>query len=111
FAAGRNLKQPGEDTHAYLIESAVAIKGAKTVLVRAESVDKDELFAEGDPLHGEVFKVNKLALGFESTLTDLWHGRLAIGAVSDWHFTPAALDAVYGSDPRSWQVYARWSLP
>jgi hypothetical protein len=111
FAAGRNSKQPGEDTNAYLLESAVEWKSAKTVFVRAEVVDKDELFAEGDPLHGEVFKVKKLALGFESKLGDLWHGNLAVGVVYDFHFTPAALDAAYGPDPQSWQVYARWSLP
>jgi hypothetical protein len=111
FAAGRNSKQPGEDTDAYLIESTIAWKGARAVFVRAESVEKDELFAEGDPLHGEVFKVRKLALGFETSLGDLWHGRLAVGMVYDLHFTPSALDAVYGADPRSWQIYARWSLP
>ena len=110
FAAGRNSKQPGADTDAYLLESQVGWTGGTAVFARAESVEKDELFAEGDPLHGSVFKIRKLGLGVEGTGPDLWGGNLAVGVVYDWHFTPRALDAAYGHDPRSWLVYARWSL-
>jgi hypothetical protein len=111
FAAGRNAKQPGATTDAYLLESQAQWSGGIAVFARAESVEKDELFAEGEPLHGEVFRVRKLGVGVERTLRDLWHGQLAVGVVRDWHFTPRALDAAYGPDPRSWLVYARWSLP
>jgi hypothetical protein len=111
LAAGRNAKEPGATTNAYLLESQLQWTGGFAVYARAESVEKDELFAEGDPLHGEVFRVRKLGVGVERTLRSLWHGKLAVGVVHDWHFTPRTLDAAYGRDPRSWLVYARWSLP
>jgi hypothetical protein len=110
FAAGRNSKQPGAQTDAYLLESNVELAGGLALFARAESVEKDELFAEGDPLHGAVFKVRKLGLGAETTVRDLWRGNLAVGVVYDFHFTPRALDAAYGNNPHSWLVYARWSL-
>lgn len=111
LAAGRNAKRPGAATDGYLLESAVEFSGGMRVFARAESVEKDELFAEGDPLHGDVFKVRKLGIGAAVEYVDTPKGTLLLGVVYDFHFTPSALDAAYGSDPGSWLVFARWSLP
>ena len=64
LAWGRNNNNPGNTLDAFLIESAIQLKKTHTLFTRFERAEKDELFPEGDPLEGEVFKVNKSTLGY-----------------------------------------------
>ena len=110
LAIGRNAKDPGADTTAYLLESALRVRDVTTLFARIESVEKDELFVEGDPLHGEVFTVRKVGVGAVHDLRELWRGKLSVGLVYNWHFVPQTLEPAYGDDPGSWLVFARWSV-
>ena len=64
LAWGRNAKDPGSTTDGYLLESALQIRKTHTIFTRAEHVAKDELFDHDDPLHGQVFDVDKLSIGY-----------------------------------------------
>jgi hypothetical protein len=110
LAIGRNAKNPGDSTTAYLLESALQLRDATTLFARAENVDKDELFVEGDPLHDRAFTVRKLSLGTVHELRDIWRGKLSVGVVYNLHFVPQELEPSYGDDPGSWLVFARWSV-
>lgn len=110
LAWGRNRKHPGGQTDAWLLESALRWQDRWTLFGRAERVGKDELFAEGDPLHGRTFEVDKLTLGAVRDFRTGAIGRLGIGAQYGWHALPAALDPAYGNDPGSWLLFARWRL-
>src|SRR5262249_22361966 len=58
LAWGRNEPSQHETTTGYLLESAVQLNGRHTLFARAETVEKNELFAESAPLAGRVFRVN-----------------------------------------------------
>jgi hypothetical protein len=109
FAAGRNAKRPGLDTQAYLLESAWRMPRDTTVFARAERVEKDELFSDGSPLEGQVFPVRKLGLGAVHDFRTRG-GKVGVGLVYNMHFIPNTLDPIYGDDPDSWLVFARWIL-
>jgi hypothetical protein len=110
LALGRNAKDPGAETDAYLLESAVRFGASTTVFARAESAEKDELFPEGEPLHGQAFTVRKLGVGVTRDLGTLWNGSVSAGVVYNLHFVPQALESAYGDDPRSWLAFVRWEL-
>jgi hypothetical protein len=59
-----------------------------TIFGRFENVQKDELFNEGEPLAGQVFRVNKLSLGYIYDFP-VWHGlQFGVGALGSIHFIP-----------------------
>jgi len=64
LAWGRNDNIPGKTLDGVLLESAVNIRETHTFWGRFERVEKDELFLESAPLHGQKFIVNKLTLGY-----------------------------------------------
>ncbi len=110
LAWGLNRKHPGRSTHAFLLESALVLHGKWTLFGRAEKVEKDELFLDGDPLHGRTFDVGKLSAGAIYDFPASPSGRFGIGAQVSRHFLPAALEPAYGNHPDSWLVFARWKL-
>jgi hypothetical protein len=111
LAVGRNEKEAGDSTDAWLLESARTLGTATTVFARAESVEENELFLEGDPLHHETFRVQKLGVGAARDFRMFRVGVLSAGLVYNWHFVPQALEPSYGDDPGSWLVFVRWSEP
>ncbi len=110
FAFGRNMKEPGSDTKAYLIESSINIKEMHTVFTRFENVEKDELFLEGDPLHGRIFRVNKASLGYIYDFTTWNKMKWGIGVVGSAHILPGDLEQAYGATPTSFMVFGRVKL-
>lgn len=102
LAWGRNDHHDATD--AFLLDSAIQL-GRWTAFGRAETVDKDELFGEGDPLAG-VYTVSKLSLGSYRSVPV---GALALdlGGLVSKYALPRAIDGVYGSDPTSVMLFAR----
>ena len=107
FAWGRNRASPGNATNGHLLESAYKWRDAHTVFGRAERVDKDELFQDPDPRTRQVYKVNKLSLGYVYDFARLQRIRMGVGGVVSAYATPSALDSVYGSHARSFMVFLR----
>lgn len=110
LAWGRNEPTGHEATSGYLLESAAAWGSRHTFFARAETVDKDELFREGESLAGRVFRVNKLNVGYIHDFdlgSDLKFG---VGVAGSKHFIPEDLAAVYGNDPASYLLFVRIKL-
>jgi hypothetical protein len=96
LAWGQNRDQPGHVLQGVLLESAVAL-GGHTLFARAETVQKDDLFAAPDPLAGQVFGVSETTLGYVYDIPVARHVALGIGLQGTIDFVPAALRAAYGA--------------
>jgi len=110
FAWGRDDNVPGKTLDGFLIESAIRIKDTYTFFSRLERVAKDELFPEGDPLHGEKFNVNKITLGCVYDLPTWNHMKWGIGSSLDINILPDRLKPSYGDTPLGFMVFARVKL-
>jgi hypothetical protein len=109
FAWGRNLDSPGHTLDAFLLESAVN-RGRHTVFVRAEDVQKDELFEPPSPLAGRVFRVAEVSLGYVYDLPLARHVALGLGMLGTLDLVPEALKPAYGSSPTGWAPFLRLKL-
>jgi hypothetical protein len=89
--------------NSYLAESTLNFKSRNYAFTRLELVDKDELFSGVSP----IFRVGAYTFGGSRDLVqnELW--QLAVGADVTLYSKPAALDATYGSNPVSFQIFAR----
>ena len=110
LAWGRNRKEGGGATDAWLLESALGWHNGWTLFGRAERDEKDELFDHHEALHGIPFAVSKLTLGVVHDFAPIGNGRLGIGAQASQHWIPATLQPAYGGNPASWLLFVRWKL-
>lgn len=110
LAWGRNRHDPGVTSDGYLLESAMQVRNDTTVFGRFESVGNNELFQESEPLHGQIFKVRKLSLGFVHDFAQIGHVKFGAGALASKYWKPAVLDPFYGSSPSSYMVFFRAKL-
>jgi hypothetical protein len=109
FAWGMNDKNPGDSTNALLVESALSWN-AHTVFGRIEHTEKDELFEEGEALHGQTFGVAKFSLGYVYDIPVTQHVKLGIGGVGSAYAFGSELEPFYGSSPLSGTVFVRAKL-
>lgn len=110
LAWGRNRKQPGQTTDGWLLESELKLGEKHTLFGRAERVENNELFHEGEPLHGQTFKVGKLSLGAIHDFARVGHAKVGAGALVSRYAVPAALNGIYGANPTSYMVFVRARL-
>lgn len=107
---GHNRKSEGQDGSAWLAESVLRFGGVNYVTGRAESVDKDELFAEQNvplAIKSGVFRVGALTIGYSRDVvtTGLLAG--AIGANITAYSVPRTIKPYYGSNPHSFYLFLR----
>jgi hypothetical protein len=110
FAWGNNDKNPGFNTNAVLLESAVKFMKSHTIFSRFEYVQKDELFEEGDPLAGKYYDVKKISIGY---IYDFLHFKgidAGIGGSFDVHFISNSLEEAYSDTPKSFMLFMRVKL-
>ena len=110
LAWGQNDHRPGRTLGAWLLESAVIIHQTHTLFARAETVQKDNLFPEGDPQHGRMFRVNKISAGYIYDFPAWHHVQCGIGGLGSVALLPSRLDAAYDETPVSFLVFARAKL-
>lgn len=107
FAWGQDNNHPGHNLNAYLLETAISFRDKHTFFNRLERVDKDELFLQGNPLAGEVFKVNKISFGYAYYFPASGGIQCGIGGSFQLCILPGKLDSAYGDTPKSYMVFAR----
>lgn len=110
FAWGRNENVPGRTLDGFLLESAIRVKDTHTFFTRLERVAKDELFPEGDPLHGRKFEVNKITLGYIYDLPAWNHMKWGLGSSFDINVIPDRLKPSYGDMPVGFMIFVRVKL-
>lgn len=119
LAWGLNAKKGGESrdghggdnvSNGYLFESTYVLAQRHTFFGRLERVKNDELFEEGDPLHGQGFNVSKLSLGYIRDFARFGDATLGIGGLLSAYRLPDELHDAYGAHPLSTMVFLRLKL-
>lgn len=110
LAWGINVDHPGHQLNAFLIESTLCLKNTHTAFGRAETVEKDELFEEGSPLHGKVFTVTKLEIGYIYDIPFIKHLKLGVGASGSASILPGTMQSSYDDMPLSFMIFCRAKL-
>jgi hypothetical protein len=103
-------RMPGDTLTAWLLEANWNVAGPHNLFGRIENVENDELFAEGNPLHGQGFRVTKAQAGYAYRIPLGEMFALALGGSGAAYAKPAALDAAYGKHPFGWTAFAKLSL-
>jgi hypothetical protein len=107
LAWGRDMNDPGNELDAFLLESAVVFNHTHTLFGRFENVQKDELFEGSDPRTGDIFRVNKVTLGYIYDFPETHGVQFGLGGLGSIHFVPGEIEDVYGHNPTSYMLFAR----
>jgi len=113
LAYGLNRKSgPGHDVSepGWLLESTYVMRDTHTFFARAEQVKNGELFAEGQPPHGQEFTIRKLSAGYIYDFAKTGPVKWGIGGLVGFLKAPSQLDPYYGSNPRSYMVFLQGRL-
>ena len=106
-AAGvREAFPPSRVADALLAEASVRLAARHTVFVRAERVEKDELFPSFDPFHVRVFPVGSVQAGYRYELPIRGPVSWGVGASAAMALLPEFLANEYGRRPLSYWVFA-----
>jgi hypothetical protein len=91
--------------NSYLLEGTLKFRSKNYTFTRLELVDKDELFPS-DPLSPS-YRIGAYTFGGARDLIQSRVWQLALGADLTIYSKPASLNAAYGTDPVSFQVFVR----
>lgn len=91
--------------NSYLLESTLNFRQRNYVFSRLELVDKDELFPQA--AEQPAYRIGAYTFGGVRDLLQNRAGQLGLGADLTFYSKPNALDAAYGSDPVSFQIFLR----
>lgn len=94
----------------YLAETVARFREANYVTGRIELDDKDELFREGQPLFGQVFRVAAYTAGYTRDIPLLPHITTGLGANFTTYTMPDALRMYYGQRPVAVWIFLRFRV-
>ncbi|MGA8765094.1 MAG: hypothetical protein WB562_19660 [Candidatus Sulfotelmatobacter sp.] len=95
----------GTNLNGYLLESTLNFLRRDYAFTRLELVDKDELFPQA-AVH-PAYRIGAYTFGGERDLIQNHAWQLGLGADVTVYSKPAVLDAAYGNNPVSFQVFLR----
>lgn len=95
----------GHNLNGYLLETTLNFKSSYYAFSRLELVDKDELFPSNPTLPS--FRVGAYTFGGERDLFQRRLWQLALGSDVTFYSKPSSLNAAYGANPISFQVFIR----
>jgi hypothetical protein len=97
---------PSRSSDALLAEATVRIAARHAAFLRAERVEKDELFPSFDPFHVRVFPLGSVQLGYRYELPLRGRVGWGVGASGAVALLPEFLANEYGRRPLSYWVFA-----
>jgi hypothetical protein len=97
---------PSRTSDALLAEATVRAGQRHAVFMRAERVEKDELFPSFDPFHVRVFPVVSIQGGYRYELPIGGHVSWGLGASGAVAILPEFLANEYGRRPLSYWLFA-----
>lgn len=100
----------GANLSGYLAETVARFRDANYVTGRIELDDKNELFREGQPLYGQVFRIGAYTAGYTRDIPLLPHIRSGLGANFTAYTMPDALRPYYGQHPVAVWIFLRFRV-
>ena len=112
LAWGQNRNRPGHTLNALLAEGAQKLGARSTLFGRWEQAEKDELFAEGDPRHGTVYRVSSITTGYRYDVWTVGRATMGIGGLASLTSVPDSIEDDYGALGilPSWMLFTRIAL-
>jgi hypothetical protein len=95
----------GTNLNSYLLESTLNVWKRNYAFTRLELVDKDELFPQA-PVH-PAYRIGAYTFGGVRDLIHHRAGQLGLGANVTFYSKPATLNAAYGNNPVSFEIFLR----
>lgn len=92
--------------NSYLLESTVNFRRRNYAFSRLELVDKDELFPQARVVTTDRIAAYTFAGERDLISNKTW--QMGLGGELTFYSKPAALNAVYGSHPVSFQIFLRF---
>jgi hypothetical protein len=100
----------GANLNGYLAESVARFRKSNYVTGRIELDDKDELFRDGEPLFGRIFRVGAYTAGYTRDVPLLPRIATGLGANFTTYSMPDALRPYYGQHPIAVWMFVRFRL-
>jgi hypothetical protein len=94
----------------YGLESVARFREKNYLTGRIELVDKDELFEEGQPLHGLSFRIAAFTAGYTRDFFFIPRLATGLGANFTVYNTPSALNPYFGNRPVAALIFVRFKL-
>jgi hypothetical protein len=94
----------------YLAETVARFRDANYVTGRIELDDKNELFQEGQPLFGRVFRIGAYTAGYTRDISLLPHISTGLGANFTAYTMPDSLRPYYGQHPVAVWMFLRFRV-
>ena len=101
----KHKEETGTNLNSYLVESTINLRRKNYGFTRLELVDKDELFPEA-PVH-PVYRIGAYTFGGVRDLVQNSAWQFGLGADVTFYSKPGALNAPYGNNPVSFQIFLR----
>ena len=95
----------GDNLNSYLLESTLNFRQRNYAFTRLELVDKDELFSQATILSTNW--IGAYTFGGVRDLIANKASQIGLGADVTFYSKPATLDAAYGKQPVSFQIFLR----
>jgi hypothetical protein len=95
----------GDNLNSFLLESTLNFQQRNYAFTRLELVDKDELFPQATVL--STYRIGAYTFGGVRDLIANKTWQMGLGADVTIYSKPGALDAVYGKQPVSFQIFLR----
>ncbi len=95
----------GDNLNSYLLESTLNFRQRNYAFTRLELVDKDELFPRATVL--STYRIGAYTFGGVRDLIANKTSQIGLGADVTFYSKPATLDAAYGKQPVSFQIFLR----
>jgi hypothetical protein len=111
LAWGRNVRRTTGSSVGYLLESTLRLTGGHALFGRLERERSNEAGAPGENLARQMYRTNRLTLGYYLDLSGSNTFRYDVGALLTRHFSAPAPGAAYGKDPATAMVFVRLWLP
>lgn len=107
LAWGRNARKFRETTMGYLLDSTLRFSGTHVVFGRLEQVGSDDLMRQNESVQTELFKMNKLTVGYFHDVKTNGSVKFDIGILASRYFIPPTMAPSYGANPTSYMVFVR----
>jgi hypothetical protein len=100
----------GANLNAFDLESVARFRSINYLTARAELVDKDELFGQGNPLAGQTFRIGAITAGYTRDFNFIPRIASGLGVNITQYAMPAPVHEYYGSHPVAVLVFLRFRL-